>query len=82
VQIARQSDGTRRVTAITEITGMERDVITIQDIFTFEKSGIGADGRVRGQFKATGIRPRCAEQLATAGIHLPPEMFQHVKAIG
>ena len=82
VQISRQSDGTRRVTAITEITGMERDVITIQDIFAFEKSGIGEDGRVRGRFKATGIRPRCAEQLATSGIHLPPEMFEHVKVIG
>jgi pilus assembly protein CpaF len=82
VQISRHSDGTRRVTAITEITGMERDVITIQDIFTFEKSGIGEDGRVRGRFKATGIRPRCAEQLAAAGIHLPPEMFEHVKVIG
>jgi pilus assembly protein CpaF len=82
VQISRHSDGTRRVTAITEITGMERDVITIQDIFTFEKSGIGEDGRVRGRFKATGIRPRCAEQLVAAGIHLPPEMFEHVKVIG
>jgi pilus assembly protein CpaF len=82
VQISRQSDGTRRVTAITEITGMERDVITIQDIFTFEKSGIGEDGRVRGRFKASGIRPRCTEQLATSGIHLPPEMFEHVHAIG
>jgi pilus assembly protein CpaF len=81
VQIARQSDGTRRVTAITEITGMERDVITIQDVFVFEKTGIGEDGRVRGRFKATGLRPRCAEQLATAGIHLPPEMFEHVKTV-
>jgi pilus assembly protein CpaF len=82
VQIARQSDGTRRVTAITEITGMEREVITIQDIFVFEKSGIDAEGRVRGAFKATGIRPRCAEQLAVSGVHLAPAMFEHVKVIG
>jgi pilus assembly protein CpaF len=81
VQIARASDGSRRITAITEITGMERDVISMQDIFTFERSGIGPDGRVMGHFRATGIRPKCSERLATAGVHLPPEMFEHVKYV-
>src|SRR4029453_6730204 len=81
VQIARLSDGTRRVTAITEITGMERDIITLQDIFTFERTGIGENGRVRGRFKATGIRPVCAEVLASSGIHLPVDMFEHTKLV-
>lgn len=81
VQIARQADGTRRVVAITEITGMERDVIAMQDIFLFEKTGIGEDGRVRGRFKATGIRPKCAEQLAASGHQLPVSMFEHTKLV-
>jgi pilus assembly protein CpaF len=81
VQIARMSDGTRRVTAISEVTGMERDIITMQDIFVFEKTGIGQDGRVRGLFRATGIRPKCAERLATTGHPLPPEMFEHLKVV-
>jgi pilus assembly protein CpaF len=81
VQIARQADGTRKVTAISEITGMERDVITLQDIFVFEKTGIGEDGRVQGRFRATGLRPRCAERLASAGIHLPTSMFEHMHAV-
>jgi pilus assembly protein CpaF len=82
VQIARLSDGTRRVTAVSEITGMERDVITIQDIFVFDKTGVGPDGRVAGRFRATGIRPKCAERLAASGHALPPEMFEHMKVLG
>jgi pilus assembly protein CpaF len=81
IQIARMSDGTRRVTAITEVTGMEREIITMQDIFVFEKTGVGEDGRVRGVFRATGIRPKCAERLATTGHRLPPEMFEHLKVV-
>ena len=81
VQIARQADGTRKVTAISEITGMERDVITLQDIFVFEKTGIGEDGRVLGRFRATGLRPRCCDRLAAAGIHLPTTMFEHVHTV-
>ena len=77
VQIARQADGTRKVTAISEITGMERDIITLQDIFVFEKTGIGEDGRVYGRFRATGLRPKCAERIAAAGINLPVAMFEH-----
>jgi pilus assembly protein CpaF len=82
VQIARLSDGTRKVTAITEITGMERDVITMQDIFVFEKIGVNEDGTVRGRFRATGIRPRCSERLAASGVHLPADMFEHLKLVG
>ena len=59
VQVSRMSDGTRKVTAISEITGMEGDVITMQDIFVFERTGISPEGRVRGRFRATGIRPKC-----------------------
>jgi pilus assembly protein CpaF len=81
-QVSRLSDGTRRVTAIAEITGMERDVITMQDIFVFEKAGLNEDGTVRGRFRATGIRPRCSERLSASGVQLPPEMFEHVKQVG
>ncbi len=66
-QLTRLSDGRRRVTAISEITGMEQGVITMQDIFLFERTGIVAEGRVEGHFRATGIRPKCAQQLAQAG---------------
>jgi pilus assembly protein CpaF len=81
VQVTRLTDGTRRVTAISELTGMEGEVITMQDIFLFEKQGISQDGRVIGRFRATGIRPKCAERLATAGKPLPADMFDHVKAV-
>jgi len=82
VQIARMSDGTRKVTAITEITGMEREVITMQDIFVFEKLGVTEDGKVRGRFRSTGLRPKCAERLAASGVTLPVEMFEHTKTVG
>jgi pilus assembly protein CpaF len=81
IQIARLSDGTRKVTAISEITGMERDVITMQDIFVFEKVGVDEDGRVRGRFRATGIRPKCTERFAASGIQLPTQMFEHMKVV-
>jgi pilus assembly protein CpaF len=77
VQLTRLSDGQRRVTAISEITGMEQDVITMQDIYLFERTGLKPDGRVTGVFKSTGIRPKCAQQLQTAGFRMPPEMFEH-----
>ncbi len=81
VQISRMADGTRKVIAVTELTGMEGDVITMQDLFLFERTGLGPDGRVRGRFRATGIRPKCSERLASSGVHLPMEMFEHVKMI-
>src|SRR5215203_3275198 len=81
VQVARLADGTRKVTGISEITGMEGEVITMQDIFLFERAGIAEGGRVRGRFRATGIRPKCSDRLASAGVHLPADMFDHVKVI-
>jgi pilus assembly protein CpaF len=75
VQIARFADGSRRVTHITEITGMEHEIVTMQDIFLFEKQGVSPEGRVVGVFKPTGIRPRFADKLQTSGISLPSEFF-------
>lgn len=75
VQIARFSDGTRRVTQIAEITGMESDVVSMQDLFVFEKQGVSTDGRVLGGFNCAGIRPKFSERLKAAGLELPPDMF-------
>jgi pilus assembly protein CpaF len=77
VQVTRLSDGTRKVTSISEITGMEENVISMQEIFQFEKKGIGGDGRVVGTFKPTQIRPKFLERLRIAGIHLPPTLFEN-----
>jgi pilus assembly protein CpaF len=76
VQIARLSDGTRKVITISEVTGMEGDVIAMQDIFVFDRHGIDEGGRVKGTFRATGIRPKFAERLATAGCRLRPALFE------
>jgi pilus assembly protein CpaF len=67
IQITRMSDGTRRVTGITEIIGMEGETITMQDLFLFERSGVREDGRVIGRFRATGIRPKCSDRLSASG---------------
>src|SRR5579871_923972 len=75
VQVARLSDGTRKVITISEITGMEGDMITMQDIFVFDRLGIDESGKVRGVFRASGIRPKFAERLATAGCRLRPGLF-------
>ena len=75
------SDGTRKVTAISEITGMEEDAITMQDIFVFERQGLTASGRVKGAFRATGIRPKCSHVIAQSGINLPRQMFEHEQAV-
>jgi pilus assembly protein CpaF len=76
VQVARLSDGTRKVITISEITGMEADVISMQDIFVFDRLGIDESGKVRGVFRATGIRPKFAERLATGGCRLRPALFE------
>jgi pilus assembly protein CpaF len=75
VQQARMSDGTRKVTSVSEITGMEGDIITMQEIFRFDKLGLGPEGRVVGRFLATGVRPKVCERLKSSGITLPPDMF-------
>ena len=76
VQATRMSDGTRKVTSICEITGMEENVVSMQEIFTFNKKGIGPDGRVLGSFQPTRIRPRFVEQLRISGIVLPASLFE------
>jgi pilus assembly protein CpaF len=76
VQATRMSDGTRKVTSISEITGMEENVISMQEIFAFNKKGIGPDGKVIGTFTPTRIRPRFLEKLRVAGIILPPSLFE------
>ena len=78
VQTARLSDGSRRVMCITEVGHMEGDVVTLQDLFVFEKRGISPEGRVKGRFAATGIRPRFYEKVLAAGIRLPTEVFESV----
>jgi pilus assembly protein CpaF len=82
IQASRMSDGTRRVTSITEITGIETDMVTLQDIFVFEKRGLSPDGRVLGRFAATGILPKFNERLLAAGIRLPVDLFDEVVEIG
>jgi len=81
VQQTRLADGTRKVTSISEITGMEGDVITMQEIFVFEKAGVSKEGKVVGRFRATGVRPKCSERLRSAGIVLPTEMFEGVMEV-
>ena len=76
VQAARLSDGSRRVTTITEVSGMEGSVITLQDIFVLEKLGLSPEGKVLGRFRATGIRPRFTEKMLAQGISLPARMFE------
>ena len=82
VQVSRMPDGTRKITSISEITGMEQDVITMQEIFQFQKTGLAPDGRVVGMFRATGVRPKCSEALATTGCQLPMDMFEHRQQVG
>lgn len=76
IQISRLSDGTRKVISLAEITGMEGDVVTMQDIFMFRKRGIRENGEVIGEFVPTGVRPKFAEKLLVTGIHLPASMFE------
>jgi pilus assembly protein CpaF len=76
VQLDRLNDGARRILAVTEVIGMEGNVVTTQDIFTFEQRTIDEEGRVRGAFRATGVRPRFAARLSKFGIDLPPELFR------
>jgi pilus assembly protein CpaF len=76
VQVARLSDGTRKVISISEVTGIEDESIVMQDIFTFERRGLDESGKVRGTFRATGARPLFADRLATAGARLRPALFE------
>jgi pilus assembly protein CpaF len=78
LQVARMSDGSRRVTSISEITGMEGDVITMQEIFMYERTGVDQQGQVLGRFRPTGVRPRFAEKLKACGMQLPRVFFEEL----
>jgi pilus assembly protein CpaF len=78
LQVARMSDGSRRVTSISEITGMEGDVITMQEIFMYERTGVDKQGQVIGRFRPTGVRPRFAEKLKACGLQLPRVFFEEL----
>ena len=75
IQVSRLTDGTRRVTSVTEVTSMEGEVITMQEIYRFRRRGISSEGKVVGQYEATGVRPQFVERLQIAGVDLPPHLF-------
>jgi pilus assembly protein CpaF len=77
IQASRMTDGSRKITSVSEVVGMEGDVITIQEIFTFERKGVDKDGKVIGQHRSTGIRPKFAERLEMAGIDVPESLFSN-----
>ena len=76
IQLERLSDGRRRLTSLQEITGMEGDVVTMQEIFVFERRGVDQDGNVQGDLVPTGLRPHFAKRLQLAGIALPIHLFE------
>ena len=78
IQVSRMTDGSRRVVAITEVTGMEGEIVTLQDLYVFEKRGLNPDGKVVGRFAATGIRPKFYEKLLSSGIRLRTDLFEEV----
>jgi pilus assembly protein CpaF len=75
------SDGTRKVTGVAEITGMEGETVSLQDIFVFDRKGLNPEGKVVGTFRATGVRPQCSDKLAGAGHELAMDMFDHSKEV-
>jgi pilus assembly protein CpaF len=75
VQAARLTDGTRRLMSVQEITGMEGDIVNMQEIYTFKRTGVNADGKITGYFCATGVRPKFCERLAAFGVALPDDLF-------
>jgi pilus assembly protein CpaF len=81
VQVSRMSDGSRKVMSVSEVTGMEENIISMQDIFMFQKKGIGPTGKVIGTFKPTRIRPRFLDRLQVAGIQLPAALFENITEV-
>jgi pilus assembly protein CpaF len=79
IQLSRMSDGSRKFVNVSEVTGMEGDVVVMQDIFVFEKRGLDRDGKVAGEFHATGIRPKFLDAVQASGIHLPASIFAYRK---
>ncbi|HHW91491.1 MAG TPA: CpaF family protein, partial [Firmicutes bacterium] len=82
VHQSRLPGGSRKITHITEVLGLEGDVITLQDLFLFRQQGVDSRGGVQGEFASTGIRPRFLEKLKAAGIELAPEIFWHSQGGG
>jgi pilus assembly protein CpaF len=80
IQVSRFTDGSRKVVSLCEVVGTEGDVVTLQDIFVYEKRGINKDGKVLGSFRATGIRPKFADKLEMAGIEVPEDLFINTKS--
>jgi len=76
IQVARLADGRRKVVSLSELTGMEGEVVTMQEIFRFRQTGVSADGQVIGKFEATGIRPRFLDQVMSHGINLSADLFR------
>ncbi|MEO6359417.1 MAG: CpaF family protein, partial [Sphingomicrobium sp.] len=76
IQVSRLADGRRKLVSLAEITGMEGEVITMQEIFRFRQTGVSGDGQVQGRFEATGIRPRFMDIAISSGINLSPEIFR------
>ncbi len=81
VQVSRLSDGSRKVVNISEITGMEENVVSMQEIFTFDRKGLGPDGKVVGVFMPSRIRPKFLERLRVSGIFLPPALFEQTMEV-
>ncbi len=81
IHVSRLSDGTRKIIGVSELVGMEGDIIALQDIFLFHKTGIGEEGKVLGNYRATGIRPKFAERLAVSGFPLPANLFEEGRAL-
>jgi pilus assembly protein CpaF len=75
IQMTRLSDGTRKLTSLSEITGMEGEVVTLNDIFSFQQTGVDGQGRVKGKFAATGIRPKFVQKFESLGMQVPPDLF-------
>jgi pilus assembly protein CpaF len=76
IQVSRMSDGTRKVMSVSEVVGMEGEIITMQEVYKFTRTGMGLHGEVQGQFRPTGIRPRFSERLEQYGFKLPPQLFE------
>ena len=82
IQLERMGDGRRRMISVQEITGMESDVVTMQEIFRFHRISTDADGTILGEFRATGIRPKFVDELERRGVKLPPDLFNPNRALG
>jgi pilus assembly protein CpaF len=81
VQVSRLSDGSRRVVSVSEVQGMEGNVVVLQDLFTFQQKGVGEGGKVLGTMQATGMVPKFLEKFNAAGVHLPAEIFKRMAEV-